>query len=349
MNFIGTYARAIVLLVSAAFVLGCAGSQQAGVEEPKVSAEAEAFVDPLPSWNDTATKAQIIDFVRAVTDPDDPIFVEPTERVATFDNDGTLWVEQPVYAEMAFALDRVKDLAQVHPEWKTQEPFKAVIEGDKDAIIAAGNHGLLEIVLASHTGMSTTLFNTIATEWVRDARHPKFETPYTELVYQPQLELLRYLEANGFTTFIVSGGSVEFMRTYTEQIYGIPPERVIGSSVETRYEVQGGAPSLLRAPEVSFVNDKGGKPVGIYKRTGRRPILAFGNSDGDFEMLQWTTTGSGGARLGLLLHHDDSEHEYAYDRQSSVGTLDRALDAAGPSGWVVVSMKNDWNTVFPEE
>ena len=349
MNFTGTYARALALLVSAAFALGCASSQQPGVEEPKVSAAAEGFVDPLPSWNDTAAKAQIIDFVRAVTDPDDPIFVEPAERVATFDNDGTLWVEQPVYAEMAFALQRVKDLAQVHPEWKTQEPFKAVIEGDRDALIAAGNHGLLEIVIASHTGMSTTLFNTIATEWVRDARHPKFETPYTELVYQPQLELLRFLEANGFTTFIVSGGSVEFMRTYTQQVYGIPPERVIGSSVETRYEMQGGKPSLLRAPEVSFVNDKGGKPVGIYRRTGRRPILAFGNSDGDFEMLQWTTLGSGGARLGLLLHHDDSEHEYAYDRHSSVGRLDRALDAAGASGWVVVSMKNDWNTVFPEE
>jgi phosphoglycolate phosphatase-like HAD superfamily hydrolase len=336
-------------MVSALFVLSCASSQKPEAAEPKRRADAEVVVDPLPSWNDTATKARIIEFVRTVSDPDDPAFVEPEERVATFDNDGTLWVEQPVYAEMAFALHRVKDLAQVHPEWKTQQPFKAVIEGDRDALVASGNRGLIEIVVASHTGMSATLFDTIVTEWVRDARHPKFEKPYTELAYQPQLELLRYLEANGFETFIVSGGSVEFMRTYTEQTYGIPPERVVGSSIETRYEVQGGKPSLLRLPQISFIDDKGGKPVGIHKHIGRRPILAFGNSDGDLEMLQWTTVGSGGARIGLLLRHDDAEREYAYDRESSVGTLDRALDAASTSGWVVVSMKNDWKTVFEEE
>ena len=337
------------LVLSALFVLSCASSQQPGAQEPKTNPEAEAFVDPLPSWNDTATKAQILDFVRAVSDPDDPAFVEPTKRVATFDNDGTLWVEQPVYAEMAFALHRVRDLARVHPEWATKEPFKAVIEGDREALVAAGSRGLAEIVLASHTGMSATLFDTIATEWVRDARHPKFEKPYTELAYQPQLELLRYLEANGFKTFIVSGGSVEFMRTYTEQVYSIPPERVVGSSIETRYEVQGGKPSLLRLPKIDFVDDKVGKPVGIHKHVGLRPILAFGNSDGDLEMLQWTTVGSGGVRLGLVLHHDDAEREYAYDRESKVGTLDKALDLAGQSGWVVVSMKNDWNTVFTEK
>jgi phosphoglycolate phosphatase-like HAD superfamily hydrolase len=336
-------------VLSALFVLSCASSQQPGAQEPKTNPEAEAFVDPLPSWNDTATKAQILDFVRAVSDPDDPAFVEPTKRVATFDNDGTLWVEQPVYAEMAFALHRVRDLARVHPEWATKEPFKAVIEGDREALVAAGSRGLAEIVLASHTGMSATLFDTIATEWVRDARHPKFEKPYTELAYQPQLELLRYLEANGFKTFIVSGGSVEFMRTYTEQVYSIPPERVVGSSIETRYEVQGGKPSLLRLPQIDFVDDKVGKPVGIHKHVGLRPILAFGNSDGDLEMLQWTTVGSGGVRLGLVLHHDDAEREYAYDRESKVGTLDKALDLAGQSGWVVVSMKNDWNTVFTEK
>jgi phosphoglycolate phosphatase-like HAD superfamily hydrolase len=349
MGFMARHARALGFVISALWVLGCASSQNPGPEEPKRSTEAEAFVDPLPSWNDTPTKAQIIDFVRAVTDPDDPDFVDAEDRVATFDNDGTLWVEQPLYAEMAFALHRVTDLVQVHPEWKTQEPFKAVIEGDKDALIAAGNRGLVEIVVASHTGMSTTLFETIAKEWVRDARHPTLDEPYTELAYQPQLELLRYLEANGFKTFIVSGGTVEFMRTYAEQVYGIPPERVVGSSIETRYEVQGGKPSLLRLPEISFIDDKAGKPVGIYKRVGRRPILAFGNSDGDLEMLQWTTLGGRGARLGLLLHHDDVEREYAYDRESRVGKLDQALDAAGPSGWVVVSMKNDWNTIFPED
>ena len=337
------------LVLSALFVVSCASSQQPGAQEPKTTPEAEAFVDPLPSWNDTATKVQILDFVRAVSDPDDPAFVDPTKRVATFDNDGTLWVEQPVYAEMAFALHRVRDLARVHPEWATKEPFKAVIEGDREALVAAGSRGLVEIVLASHTGMSATLFDTIATEWVRDARHPNFEKPYTELAYQPQLELLRYLEANGFKTFIVSGGSVEFMRTYAEQVYGIPPERVVGSSIETRYEVQGGKPSLLRLPQIDFVDDKVGKPVGIHKHVGLRPILAFGNSDGDLEMLQWTTVGSGGARLGLVLHHDDAEREYAYDRESKVGTLDKALDLAGQSGWVVVSMKNDWKTVFTEK
>ena len=349
MSFTGGNARVLGLVLSALFVLSCASSQQPGAQEPKTNPEAEAFVDPLPSWNDTATKAQILDFVRAVSDPDDPAFVEPTKRVATFDNDGTLWVEQPVYAEMAFALHRVRDLARVHPEWATKEPFKAVIEGDREALVAAGSRGLAEIVLASHTGMSATLFDTIATEWVRDARHPKFEKPYTELAYQPQLELLRYLEANGFKTFIVSGGSVEFMRTYTEQVYSIPPERVVGSSIETRYEVQGGKPSLLRLPQIDFVDDKVGKPVGIHKHVGLRPILAFGNSDGDLEMLQWTTVGSGGVRLGLVLHHDDAEREYAYDRESKVGTLDKALDLAGQSGWVVVSMKNDWNTVFTEK
>ena len=349
MSFTGGYPRVLGLVLSALLVLSCASSQQPGAEEPKANGQAEASVDPLPSWNDTATKVQLLEFVRRVTDPDDPGFVEPEARIATFDNDGTLWVEQPLYAEMAFALHRVKDLAQVHPEWKTQQPFKAVIEGDRAALMEAGNRGLVEIVVASHTGMSTTLFDTIVTEWVRDARHPKFEKPYTELAYQPQLELLRYLEANTFKIFIVSGGSVEFIRTYAEEIYGIPLERVVGTSIETRYEVQGGKPSLLRLPQIDFVDDKGGKPVGIHKHVGRQPILAFGNSDGDLEMLQWTTMGSGGSRLGLVLHHDDAEREYAYDRESKVGTLDQALDAAGPSGWVIVSMKNDWKTVFKEK
>jgi phosphoserine phosphatase len=328
------------------FGLSCAGSQKPETEATKAPTDDRALVDPLPSWKDNATKAQIMGFVRAVVDPDDPDFVEPSARIATFDNDGTLWVEQPMYAEMAFALYRVRDLAQVHPEWKTQEPFKAVIENDQGALIAPGMHGLLEIIVASHTGMSATLFDNIATEWVREARHPKYDKPYIELAYQPQLELLRYLEANDFKTFIVSGGSVEFMRTYAEEVYGIPRERVVGSSIRTQYEVQGGKPALLRLPQVDFIDDQAGKPVGIYEHIGRKPILAFGNSDGDFEMLQWTTAGGGGARLGLLLRHDDAKREYAYDRDSPVGKLDRALDAAAASGWVVVSMKNDWKTVF---
>ena len=339
----------LALALVVMFAFACAKSEPSGTPESTTGDETAAVVDPLPSWNDTATKAKIIEFVSGVSDPDDPAFVPLERRIATFDNDGTLWVEQPAYVEVLFALDRVRDLAQVHPEWKTQEPFRAVIEGDREALIASGQHGLLEVVMASHTGMSATLFHTIASEWIRDAVHPELGKPHTELKYLPQLELLRYLEANGFTTFIVSGGSVEFLRTFTEDAYGIPSHRVVGSSVKTRYEVQGGKPSLLRLPELEFVDDKAGKPVGIYQHIGRRPILAFGNSDGDFEMLQFTTQGSGGARLGLLLHHDDAEREYAYDRESAVGKLDAALDAAEGAGWVVVSMKNDWNTVFEKE
>lgn len=336
-------------LALALFLLGCSSTGEPRSAEKTVGDEEAAAVDPLPSWNDAPAKAKIIDFVTRTTDPDDPAYVEPEARVATFDNDGTLWIEQPMYAEMAFALDRVRSLAQVHPEWKTQEPFRAVLEGDAAGFIEAGSRALVEVLMASHTGMSATLFDTIATEWIRDARHPDLEKPYTKLVYQPQIELLRYLEANGFTTFIVSGGSAEFIRTFSEPTYGIPRNRVIGSSIETRYEVQGGKPSLLRLPQIDFVDDKGGKPVGINKHIGYRPILAFGNSDGDLEMLQYTTMGAVGVRLGLLLHHDDAEREYAYDRESKVGRLDAALDSAPGQGWVVVSMKKDWKTVFVEE
>jgi phosphoglycolate phosphatase-like HAD superfamily hydrolase len=349
MTLTGSRVRGFAVAVAVSLVLGCASSEEPRAKEASAGAEVEAAVDPLPSWNETATKAKIIEFVEGVTNADGPSYVPPDARIATFDNDGTLWVEKPAYTELLFALDRVRALAQVHPEWKTQEPFRAVIEGDRDALVSAGPHGLIEVLMASHTGMSAALFETIATEWIRDARHPELEKPYTELKYQPQLELLRYLEANGFKTFIVSGGSVEFLRTFADPTYGIPRERVIGSSIETRYEVQAGKPSLLRLPEVDFVDDKSGKPVGIHKHIGQRPILAFGNSDGDFEMLEYTTLGSGGERLGLLLHHDDAEREYAYDRESKIGKLDRALDAAGSAGWVVVSMKDDWNTVFAEE
>jgi len=342
-------ARQLAFLFTFLFLWGCASSTTPVAVDPGDVEESVAQVDPLPSWNEGATKARIIDFVRRVSDPDDPAFAEPEERVATFDNDGTLWVEQPVYTEVAFALHRVRDLAKVHPEWKTEQPFKAVLEGDREALVASGSRGLAEIIVASHTGMSTTLFDTIATEWLRDARHPDLKKPYTELLYQPQIELLRYLEANGFQTFIVSGGSVEFLRVFAPEAYAIPPERTIGTSIETRYEVQGGKPSLLRLPSIDHVDDAGGKPVSIHKHIGRRPILAFGNSDGDFEMLEWTTTGSGGERLGLILRHDDEEREYAYDRDSAVGKLDRALDAAPQVGWVVVSMKDDWNTVFTDK
>ena len=338
----GSALLSVAVLVT--FLGSCAGSQTPSSTEP-VAAPAPP-PDPLPSWNDSATKRQIIEFVQTVTDPEVASFVEKENRIATFDNDGTLWVEQPLYTELTFAVARVTALAPTHPEWKRQEPFKSLLAGNTEGVLATGQRGLVEILLASHTGMSARHFNTIVVDWMNKARHPRFGRLYTELAYQPQLELLQYLRDNGFRTYIVSGGSVEFMRPWTEHVYGIPPEHVVGSVVATRFEIQGGKPSLLRLPEVAFVDDKGGKPVGIHHFIGRQPILAFGNSDGDFEMLQWTTVGSGGARLGLLLHHDDAEREYAYDRDSTVGRLDGALDAAPKAGWIVVSMKDDWNTVF---
>ena len=349
MRTTGSGLRRLTWLAFALLLVACSDTDKPKAAESNTGDEEVVEVDPLPSWNDSALKTQIIEFVKGVTDPESPSFVEPYSRVAVFDHDGTLWVEQPMLAEMAFAVDRVVELSKVHPEWKTQEPFKTVLAGDVAAVQKAGTRAIIEVVVASHTGMSTTLFDTIATEWIRDAIHPEMKKPYTELVYQPQLELLRYLDANGFSNFIVSGGTVEFIRVFVQDTYGIPPQRVVGSSLETRFEVQGGKPSLLRLPEVDFIDDKGGKPVGIHKHIARRPILAVGNSDGDFEMLQWTTLGSGGSRLGVVIHHDDAEREYAYDRESSVGTLSKTLDAADESGWLVVSMKNHWKTIFAED
>jgi len=272
-------------------------------------------------------------------------FVPPAERVAVFDNDGTLWLEQPMYVQLAFALDRVKALAPLHPEWKDKQPFKAVLEGDMKALAAAGEHGLVELVMASHAGMTTNEFEKITAEWLASARDPRFKRPYTELVYQPMLELLAYLRANGFKTFIVSGGGIEFMRPWTERVYGVPSDQVIGSSIKTRFEMRDGRPILFRLPEMNFIDDKAGKPVGINEHIGRRPIAAFGNSDGDLEMLQWTTM-SGGVRFGLLVHHTDAEREYAYDRESHFGRLEKALDAAAVNNWTVVDMKRDWKRVF---
>jgi phosphoserine phosphatase len=301
--------------------------------------------DTLPSWRDGAAKTAIVGFVEAVTTKGGADFVAPEERIAVFDNDGTLWVEQPYYTQLAFALDRIKALAPEHPEWRERQPFKAVLENDLEALMAAGIEGVVELVMASHAGMTTDQFATIVSDWIATARHPRFDRPYTELVYQPMLELLEYLRASGFATYIVSGGGIEFMRPWAEQVYGIPPERVIGSSIKTVFELKDGVPVLVRAPEIDFIDDKAGKPVGIHKFVGRRPIAAFGNSDGDLQMLQWTTAGAG-RRLGLIVHHDDAEREYAYDRESSIGHLDQGLDLAGPAGWLVVSMKSDWKTVF---
>lgn len=345
MSWTGSGLRRLTWLALASLLVACSTSDKPKAKETSTGAEKVVEVDPLPSWSDSSTKARIIEFVTSVTDPDGPAFVEAYSRVAVFDHDGTLWVEQPMVAEMAFAVDRVVELSKVHPEWKTQEPFKTVLAGDMDALVQAGSRAIIEVVVASHTGMSTTLFDTIATEWVRDAVHPDLKKPYTELVYQPQLELLRYLEANGFSNFIVSGGTVEFIRVFVQDTYGIPPQRVVGSSLETRYEVQGGKPSLLRLPEVDFIDDKGGKPVGIHRHIGRRPIAAFGNSDGDFQMLEYTVGGEG-PRFAMLVHHTDAEREWAYDRDSHIGRLRRGLDEAERRGWLVVDMAEAWQTIF---
>jgi phosphoserine phosphatase len=308
------------------------------------STSAQAQADPLPSWNDGAAKSSIITFVRRVT-TQGPDFVPPDQRIATFDNDGTLWIEHPMYVQLAFALDRVKAMAPMHPEWKDKQPFKAVLEGDMKALAEAGERGLVELIMVTHAGMTSDEFAKIATDWIATARDPRFKKPYTELVYQPMLELLAYLRANGFKTFIVSGGGIEFMRPWTQRIYGIPPEQVVGSSIKTQFEMRDGRPVLFRLPAVNFIDDKAGKPVGINEHIGRRPIAAFGNSDGDLEMLQWATM-SGGVRLGLIVHHTDAEREYAYDRNTHFGKLDKALDAAAVNKWTVVSMKTDWKRIF---
>ncbi|MCC2690994.1 MAG: haloacid dehalogenase [Rhizobiaceae bacterium] len=303
--------------------------------------------DPLPSWNDGAAKQAIVDFVGRVTRAGGPDFVPPAERIATFDNDGTLWAEQPTYFQLAFALDRVKALAPQHPEWKETEPFKAVIEGDLKALAPSGEKGLLAIVAATHAGMTTDEFATLVADWLATARHPRFDRPYTDLAYQPMLELLAYLRANGFKAFIVSGGGIEFMRVFAERVYGIPPEQVVGSSGVVKFQMTAdGKPVLTKEAKVEFVDDGPGKPVGINRFIGRRPILAVGNSDGDLQMLQWTVAGEG-ERLGLIVHHDDAEREYAYDRASSIGRLDKALDEAANWGWTVISMRRDWARIFP--
>jgi len=304
--------------------------------------------DPLPSWNDTPTKQAIADFVGRVTKPGGPDFVAPAERVATFDNDGTLWVEQPMYVQMAFALDRVKALAPLHPEWNYTEPYQSVLEGDIGALVKFDEHDLVHLIMVTHAGMTTDEFSKIVTGWLGTARDQRFKRPYTELVYQPMLELLSYLRSNGFKTFIVSGGGVEFMRPWTEKAYGVPPEQVIGSSIKTKFEMRDGIPTLFRLPEVNFIDDKAGKPIGINEAIGYRPIAAFGNSDGDLEMLQWTTISSG-VRFGAIVHHTDAEREYAYDRQSHFGHLDVALDAAAVNRWTVIDMKKDWKVIFPFE
>ena len=301
---------------------------------------------PLPSWNDTPSKEAIITFVGKVTTEGSSDFVPPAERIAVFDNDGCLWAEQPLYFQAFYIFDRIKALAPQHPEWATEEPFASVLKGDVKSALAGGEHGLLAMAAATHAGLTSEEFSAAVNDWLATAKHPVTGKAYTDMVYQPMLELLDYLRANGFKTFIVSGGGIDFMRPWTERVYGIPPEQVVGSSLKAAYEVRDGKPVIVKLPELNFIDDKAGKPVGIHQHIGRRPIFAAGNSDGDFQMLEWTTAGEG-PRFGMLVHHDDAEREFAYDRESHVGKLNKGLDEGPARGWTILSMQKDWKTIFP--
>jgi phosphoserine phosphatase len=316
--------------------LGCA------TEPPAPATQA---ADPLPSWNEGNTKQRIVEFVEAVTNESSARHVPASERIAVFDNDGTLWCEKPLYVQLQFAIDRVREMASDDPQWESEPLFQAILDGDKEKLARFTEEDLIEFLMVSHAAMSTEQFRDHVRSWISTAKHPKYDVLYKNLVYQPMLELLEYMRANGFKTYIVSGGGIEFMRVFTEEVYGIPPEQVIGSIIKTEFRMTDGRPVLFRVPELGFIDDKEGKPVGIHQFIGRRPIAAFGNSDGDLQMLQYTAAGEG-ARLLFLLHHDDAEREYAYDRQSHIGRLDKALDEAREKGWIVASMKNDFGTVF---
>lgn len=304
--------------------------------------------DPLPSWNEGKTKDSIIAFVKTVVEPKNENFIEVADRIATFDNDGNLWSEQPAYFQLFFAIERVKQMAPEHPEWKTEQPFKAVLEDDMPALLKQGEHGLLEIVMASHAGNTTEEFEAIVKNWLATAQHPRFDRPFTELVYQPMLELLDYLRANDFKVFIVSGGGIEFMRPWVEEVYGIPKDQVVGSSIKTEFIFEDGKPVIKRLAELDFIDDKEGKPIGIHKFIGRKPVFASGNSDGDLQMLQYTASGKG-KRFMLYLHHTDSVREWAYDRKSHIGRLNKGLDEANEKGWTVIDMEKDWKVIYPFE
>ena len=328
--------RTLLTALNLAFVLTFGGLAQA------------KSADPLPSWNDGKAKQSIIEFVAKVTKKGSSDFVPPAERIAVFDNDGTLWSEKPMYFQLFFAIDRVKALAPQHPEWKTKEPFASLLKGDVKGVLAGGTKSVGEIVMASHAGMTTDEFELIVKDWIATAKHPATKRLYTEMVYQPMLELLAYLRANDFKTFIVSGGGIEFMRPWTEKVYGIPPEQVVGSSIKTKLGMKNGKPVIVRLPELNFIDDKEGKPIGINSHIGRRPIAAFGNSDGDLQMLQYTAAGDS-PRFMLYVHHTDAEREWAYDRKSSIGQLDKGLDEARAKGWTIVDMKQDWQVIYPHE
>ena len=342
------HVTSLLALLPLALLLGC-GPQDRGSEPVAASDEPVAAVqDPLPSWNDGQVKQQIVEFVARTTDTASPDFVPEAGRIATFDNDGTLWTESPLYPQILFALDRVRSMAADHPEWQTEQPFKAILENDRATLGTMGHHELGLLLAATHAGITADEFSAIAREWLDTARHPRFNMPFDVTIYQPMVEVLSYLRANGFRTFIVSGGGIEFIRTFSQEAYGIPPDQVVGSSIVTEFHKQGDRTYLVRLPELDFNDDKAGKPVAINLHIGQRPTAAFGNSDGDLQMLQYAAGGDG-ARLMVIVRHDDEEREYAYDRESSIGRLDKALDEAAERGWTVVSMRDDWRTVFAGE
>ncbi len=333
----------LAILILASISLMCSCNNKA----PDISQKTSTIADPLSSWNEGASKTSIIDFVTKTTKEGSADFIPVADRIACFDNDGCLWSEQPLYFQLAFAIDRVKAMAPEHPEWKTKQPFKALLEGDMKTVMAGGEHALLEIVMTTHAGMNVDEFSKLVKDWMATATHPKTGKHYNEMIYQPMVELLHYLRDNGYKTFIVSGGGVDFMRAWTEEAYGIPSDQVIGSSQKVKYEVINGKGELIKLPELNFIDDKEGKPVGIHQYIGKRPVFTAGNSDGDYAMLQYTTTGSG-PRFGIIVHHTDSTREVAYDRTSSIGRLDKGLDDGVANKWLIVDMMKDWKVVYPQ-
>jgi len=309
------------------------------------SATASQPQNPLPSWNDGPNKQAIIEFVTKTTDQNQASFIPPTRRIATFDNDGTLWSEQPLYFQAIYIFDRIRELAPEHPEWQQKEPYASVLKGDSKSALAGGKQALLEMVMGTHAGVTASEFSESVADWLASARHSGSGKPYTAMVYKPMLELLDYLRDSDFKVFIVSGGGIDFLRVFAEEVYGIPPEQVVGSSLKAKYEIRNGFPVIVKQAEVDFIDDKAGKPVGIHRYIGRRPVLAVGNSDGDFEMLEWTSAGEGPS-LAMIVHHDDAKREWAYDRESHIGRLVRGLDEGPQRGWKIISMKNDWNLIY---
>jgi phosphoglycolate phosphatase-like HAD superfamily hydrolase len=340
------YKNQVTVLLLSAFTLIIFSCNRSHQKEETSTKENTVGTDLLPSWNDGDTKKSIIDFVTKTSKEGSADFIPVADRIACFDNDGTLWSEQPMYFQLAFAIDRIKALAPEHPEWKTKQPFKALLEGDMKTVIEGGEKALLQIIMTTHAGMTAEEFNKTVKDWMATATHPKTGKYYNEMIYQPMVELLNYLRANGYKTFIVSGGGVDFMRAWAEQAYGIPPNQVIGSSGKLKYDTVDGKPVLIKLPELNFIDDKEGKPVGIHQYIGKRPVFTGGNSDGDYAMIQYTTSGTG-PRFGMIVHHTDSTREFAYDRKSSIGHLEKGLDDAAANNWLLVDMKNDWKKIYP--